>query len=266
MKQTRRQFAQQSLQALLAAGLWPGVQFAKDVNTGSFHFVAVNDLHYLSEKCVPWFERMVQAMSNQPEPIDFVLISGDLTEHGTRQQNGAIRDILKTLKVPFHVVVGNHDYQTASDRCSYEQNFPRQINYHFEHAGWQFIGLDTSEGQKSKDVKAPATTFQWLDEQLPRLNKNKPAVIFTHFPLSFGVPFLLQNAKPLLERFLPFNLQAVYSGHFHGFTEKKSGQTVLTTNKCCSYSRANHDRSPEKGFFVCSIKEGTLQRRMVELK
>ncbi|MBL8824019.1 MAG: metallophosphoesterase [Planctomycetia bacterium] len=266
MKHIRRQFVQGSLQTLLAAGMWPGVLDAKEVNTGSFHFVAVNDLHYFNEKCVPWFERMVKAMTSQPEKIDFVLISGDLTEHGTQQQNGVIRDILKTLPFPYHVVVGNHDYQGPSDRTSFDQLFPKQINYHFEHAGWQFIGLDTSEGQKSKDVKAPQATFQWLDDQLPRLNKSKPTILFTHFPLVFGVPFILQNAKPLLERFASFNLKAVYSGHYHGFTERKFGQTVLTTNQCCSFARANHDRSPGKGFFVCSVADGKLNRSMVELK
>jgi hypothetical protein len=54
---TRRQLIHTSLSSLLAAGLWPGALSAGDPDTGSFQFVAVNDLHYLNEKCGPWFQR-----------------------------------------------------------------------------------------------------------------------------------------------------------------------------------------------------------------
>lgn len=263
---TRRQIIHTSLSSLLAAGLWPGALSAGDPDTGSFQFVAVNDLHYLNEKCGPWFQRMVKSFQTQPDKTDFVLISGDFAEHGTSQQHGAMQDILKTLAVPYYAVVGNHDYQSPTDRKAYEQLHPGRLNYHFDHQGWQFIGLDTSEGMKSQNVKAPQSTFDWLDSNLPKLDKKKPTIIFTHFPLGFGVPFLLKNANDILKRFLPYNLQAVYSGHFHGFTETKSGDVVMTTNKCCSFARGNHDKTPEKGFFVCSARDGKVTRRFVEMK
>jgi len=263
---TRRQLIHTSLSSLLAAGLWPGAIAAGDPATGSFQFVAVNDLHYLNEKCNPWFERMVKAFQSQPEKTEFVLISGDLAEQGSSKQQGAMQDILKTLEMPYYVVVGNHDYQNQTDRKPYEQLHPGRLNYHFDHQGWQFIGLDTSEGTKSQNVKTPQYTFDWLDANLPKLDKKKPTIIFTHFPLGFGVPFLLQNANDILKRFLPFNLQAVYSGHYHGFTEKTAGDVVMTTNKCCSFARANHDKTPEKGFFVCAAKDGKVTKRFVEMK
>jgi len=266
MNMTRRQVLQSSLGSLLAAGLWPGALSAGDKDTGTFQFIAVNDLHYLNDKCGPWFERMVKGFKTQPEKTDFVLVSGDFVEHGTSQEHGAIVDILKTLGMPYYAVPGNHDYQTQTDRKAYDQLHLGRLNYHFEHQGWQFIGLDTSEGMKSQRVNAPKATFDWLDEHLPKLDQKKPTVIFTHFPLGFGVPFILQNANDILKRFLPFNLQAVYSGHYHGFTEKKAGEVVMTTNKCCSFARGNHDKTPEKGYFVCSAKDGKVARRFVELK
>lgn len=266
MKWNRRQFVSSSLGTLLASGLWPGALAAHDVKSGSFQFIAVNDLHYLNDKCGPWFERMVQMFKNQSKKTDFVLISGDLAEHGTSEQHGKMQDILKTLGMPYYVVVGNHDYQTQTDRKAYDQLHPGRLNYHFEHEGWQFIALDTSEGTKSQNVKAPQSTLDWLDATLPKIDKKKPIILFTHFPLAFGVPFILQNGKAILQRFLPFNLQAVYSGHYHGFTEKKVGEVVLTTNKCCSFARQNHDKTPEKGFFFCTAKEGKVSREFVEIK
>jgi predicted phosphodiesterase len=260
---TRRQLLRYSATSLLAAGLWPGAMRAQG-DSGSFRFAVLNDLHYLNTKCTPWFEKVVRLVNDQA--VEFTLIAGDLVEHGTPVQHGAIRELLGGLKTPHYVVVGNHDYATHADRKSYEQLHPQRINYHFDHKGWQFVGLDTSEGQRSQNVKAPKETFDWLDAQLSKLDKQKPTVIFTHFPLGFGVPLLLQNAKPLLERFLPFNLQAAFSGHFHGFTETKKGATTLTTNKCCSFSRRNHDKSLEKGYFLCEGKDGKIVRSFVEVK
>src|SRR5258708_3179255 len=158
---TRRQLFRLSASSLLAAGLWPG-QLAAQRQGEVFQFIAVNDLHYLNKKCRPWFEKVIQSMHSH-EGVELVLISGDLVEHGTQEQFGAIHDLLKTLRLPYYVVVGNHDYRTQTDRKSYEQLFPDSINYHFEHRGWQFIGFDTTDGLKSQNVKAPQTTLDWLD-------------------------------------------------------------------------------------------------------
>jgi 3',5'-cyclic AMP phosphodiesterase CpdA len=209
---------------------------------------------------------MIKLFHAQPGKIDLVLISGDLVEQGSSEQQGAMKEILKALNMPYYVVVGNHDYLGQADRQAYDQLHPGRLNYHFEHQGWQFVGLDTSEGTKSQNVKAPQATLDWLDENLPKLDKQKPTIVFTHFPLGFGVPFILQNANEILKRLVPYNLQAVYSGHYHGFTEKTAGTVVMTTNKCCSFARANHDKTPEKGFFVCSAKDGKVTRRFVEMK
>jgi predicted MPP superfamily phosphohydrolase len=260
---TRRSMMQASLSSLLAAGYWPGALAAGDVASQNFRFVVCNDLHYLDRNCTPWFAKMIDKIKSL-EP-SLVLILGDLVEHGTNSQHGEIADILKTLPIPYHIVVGNHDYASDTDRRSFEQLHPKTINYTFDHAGWQFIGLDTTEGPKSRGVKIPDATIQWLDQELPKLDKHKPTVLFTHFPMMFGIPFILKDAKPILERLKPFNLQAVYSGHWHGYTELKSAKVVLTTGKCCSFRRENHDKSPEKGFFVCEVKDGAIKREFNRL-
>jgi hypothetical protein len=74
------------------------------------------------------------------------------------------------------------------------------------------------------------------------------------------------NADPVLEGFRDFNLVAVFDGHYHGFTERHAGRTVLTTNRCCAISRNNHDGTPEKGYFLCTALDGQIQRQFVEVK
>jgi hypothetical protein len=65
---------------------------------------------------------------------------------------------------------------------------------------------------------------------------------------------------------LPFNLVAVFNGHFHGFTQHELGRTVLTTNRCCAISRGNHDGTNEKGYFLCAASQGRITREFVEVK
>jgi predicted MPP superfamily phosphohydrolase len=265
MPLTRRQLLRCSPGALLAANVWPGVLAARDRHSASFQFAVVNDLHYYDKNCEPWFTKLIASLHATPGGIDFLLIAGDLVEKGNRTAHAAIAEILKTLKAPWYTVVGNHDYETQTDRKAYEAQHPGRFNYHFTHNDWQFVCLDTSEGLKGQGVTAPPETFTWLDTTLPKLDKQKPLVVLTHFPLLFMAPLILKNGKAVLERFKEYALQAVYSGHYHGYTELKSNQTVLTTGKCCSFHRDNHDKTPQKGYFLCGVVDGRIKRSFVQL-
>lgn len=262
-KLSRRELLRMSAGALLAAGVWPGRLRAAD--GGEFRFVVANDLHYMTLACGKWLERQVMPLMKADKP-DLCLLAGDLGNAGTREELEGVRDVFRTLGVPVHAVIGNHDWTTDFDRKAYEETFPQQINFHFEHQGWQIVGLDTTNGLLWAKIKVQQPTLAWLDETLPKLDKKKSMIVFTHFPLGLGVDMRPDNADGVLNRFREHNLAAVFCGHFHGFTERKSGGTVITTNRCCSRMRRNHDGTKEKGYFVCDAKDGKLERRFVEVK
>jgi 3',5'-cyclic AMP phosphodiesterase CpdA len=251
--------------ALLALGLWPGtLRAAGKRDSGSFRFLVVNDTHYMSDECGRWLEGAVAQMKK--EQAEFCLIAGDLTEKGELAHLAAVRDLFKPLDLPIHVQIGNHDYASQTDRSGYEKIFPNQINYWFPHRGWQFVGLDTSDGLRYEKTSIQEPTFRWLDDNLRKLDKERPTAIFTHFPLGDRVTYRPLNADALLERFKPFNLQAVFCGHFHGLTERNFGSATVTTNRCCALKRGNHDKSAEKGYFVCTTSDGQIARRFVEVQ
>jgi predicted MPP superfamily phosphohydrolase len=238
---------------------------ADDDAEGAFTFISVNDLHYREAACGPWFERVFAAMKQSAPRAEFCLACGDLADDGEPEQMAGARAALKLLEMPIHAVPGNHDYLSDADRQAYDENFPGQSNYRFEHRGWQFIGLDSSEGTKWKDTHLPAATFAWLDAELPKLDRRQPTIVFTHFPLGAGVTYRPLDADEILKRFDGFNVQAVFSGHWHGFTERLAGATTLTTDRCCSRVRGNHDGTKEKGWFVCEAKAGKVTRKFVEV-
>ncbi|MGC9035513.1 MAG: metallophosphoesterase family protein [Verrucomicrobiia bacterium] len=250
---------------LLSLGFWPGAlsAFAKNEEQKSFKFIVVNDLHCLSKECEEWL-RMVVAQMRKIHNVDFCIIAGDLTEKAELKYLSAVKEIFSALSCPFYVQIGNHDYIIPTSRWTYERVFPHRLNYWFEHRGWQFVGLDTTDGQKYEKTKIQAETFKWVDKNIRKIDKRKPTVIFTHFPLGSGTKYRPLNADDLLDRFREHNLRAVFSGHFHGFTEVKKGETIFTTNKCCALKRGNHDKTTEKGYFVITVKDGVMYREFVQ--
>ena len=73
------------------------------------------------------------------------------------------------------------------------------------------------------------------------------------------------NTESLLQLYKEHNLQATFGGHFHGFTERTFGHATLVTNRCCSFSQPNHDKTVEKGYFICEAREGRVSREFVEV-
>jgi len=258
IKYSRREILRLGAGSLLALGLWPGaVRAAGKGQPRDFHFIVVNDIHYFDNRCGDWLQGALLKMKSHPEKPDFCAIVGDLAELGSPSQFAAVRDLFSTLHIPVFCVPGNHDYATYTDRSAYEQFYPKSINYRFEHKGWQFVALDTTQGQTAFQSRIQAPTLNWIDTTLPDLDKTKP--------LGPNVMVRPVNADTVLDCFLHFNLQAVLSGHWHGFTERHVREATLTTNKCCSFHRSNHDGTKEKGYFLCAAKDGTVSRTFVQV-
>ena len=264
---SRRQWLRRSAAATLALGLWPGcARFGGNGRGGDFTFAVVNDTHYSTPKCPDFFARVTASIrAHTPKP-EFCLVVGDLVDNGTSAELGAIRDVLRGFGMPFHAVIGNHDYASQTERGPWEQLLPESLNYHFEHRDWRVIALDSSEGKKYQNTSIQPATLSWLDNHLPKLDHRQPTILFTHFPLGPDTTYRPANADAMLERFRDFNLVAVFNGHYHGFTERTVRDTVFTTNKCCAIARGNHDKTTERGYFLCRVKSGKIEREFIEIK
>lgn len=259
--------------SLLASGLLSGPMAAAaplSSPAGGFRFATINDTHYQTSACGEWLRAVVDRI--QEEKPDFCLHLGDLVDVGDRECFAAVRELFDRLDVPVYPVPGNHDYTLAESRREYDECFPGRTNYTFEHAGWQFIGLDTTEKLLWHDTQISAATMTWLDEKLAGVDRNRPLVVFTHFPLAVDFPLIpagaptnirMQpvNAAELLGKFRGYNLQGVLSGHFHGFTEQQFDTATVATHRCCGRIVENHDGTTEKGFMVYTADKGRLSRR-----
>lgn len=248
---------------MLAAGtVLPRVQASQ---TGGFTFAALNDLHHVAEECDAWFvQRFAEVQHHQPE---LILLLGDLAHRGALTDLQAMRRLTGNLNVPCYPVPGNHDNDLPLDTSLYRQVFPGRLNYRVDHGGWTFLGLDTTDGNAWKDTVVAADTLAWLDAELPKLDRRRPLVVFTHFPLARGLTTVHghmmtpRNAEALLDRLVGFNVRTVFSGHFHGISEREYRGLPLVTGACCSRVEKNHDGTTVKGWWLCRAEpDGQLTR------
>jgi hypothetical protein len=183
---------------LLAAKLWPGARAGDGkADPGEFFFLAVNDTHYLDRRCGPWLEGAVRQMKGHAEKPEFCLYAGDLTDQGKAEQLAAARNLFSALGVTTLPVIGNHGDLSQDDRKSSEESFPKRMNDLFEHRGWYFLGLDSTDGVRWEKTAVGPATLRYLEETLPKLDRRRPLVVFTHFPLAGAGQFVRAARVPV---------------------------------------------------------------------
>jgi 3',5'-cyclic AMP phosphodiesterase CpdA len=57
----------------------------------------------------PRLEAVIEAVRELPNPVDAVVVSGDLADDASEQSYELVRQLLGRFEVPVHVLPGNHD-------------------------------------------------------------------------------------------------------------------------------------------------------------
>ncbi|HEX3569966.1 MAG TPA: metallophosphoesterase [Acidobacteriaceae bacterium] len=70
---------------------------------------AVADIHIQAES----YERDVHRFSPVNELADVLVIAGDFTNHGKREEMRACLRVLEAIHIPIVAVLGNHDYESG---------------------------------------------------------------------------------------------------------------------------------------------------------
>ncbi|PWU19187.1 MAG: metallophosphoesterase, partial [Verrucomicrobia bacterium] len=106
----------------------------------SFRFAWLSDTHVGSatgEEDLRAAVRDINAMTN----LSFVMHSGDVTEYGSRDQLRLAKELLDGLKLPCHVVPGNHDTKWSESGATDFGRLWKEDRFVFEEGGFRFIGL-----------------------------------------------------------------------------------------------------------------------------
>jgi 3',5'-cyclic AMP phosphodiesterase CpdA len=193
--------------------------------------------------------------------LDFLLIPGDLTQHGEPENHAWLSGRLRQLPFPVYVIPGNHDVPVLeADRQSIGwHEFPsyyRKFGYEQANAlyysttiapGVKLIGLNSNQffenGQQIGSVDD--TQLIWLEDCLAQAQDDLILVmihhnILEHFPNQtehpIGQRYMLDNAPTLLQILRKHNVQMVFTGHLHvQDIAYRDGVFDITTGSLVSY-------------------------------
>ncbi|MFM6039757.1 MAG: metallophosphoesterase family protein [Sphaerospermopsis kisseleviana] len=241
-----------------------------DIN---FRFAIVSDLHialphtiwdhpsrfHLVEVSIPAFESVLEHLTQLD--LDFLLIPGDLTQHGEPENHAWLANRLSQLPFPVYVIPGNHDVPVLSaneqsigfaDFPHYYHKFgyenPHQPYYNCQILpGVRLIGLNSNTfDEDGKQIgRLDQQQFQWLETELAKINNDLVLVmvhhnVVEHLPDQSNHPmanrYMLENAPELLKLLRKHGVRLVFTGHLHVQDVACSdGVYDITTGSLVSY-------------------------------
>ncbi len=240
--------------------LTPDLDFRKD---GPLRFATLTDLHLVDSRSVGILGRAINGINND-ETIDFVVLLGDISEHGSLQEMNLAKQALERLRVPHHVVPGPNDVVAgAENSLEFYQRVFKKSQWKMPMGNWTFIGLDTSSAT-SPSLTLSEASLQWLDEQLAHTDQKRPLALCCHHPLAPGTKGdRLANAEDVLARFKNHNLRLVNSGHYHGNQEEERDGILFVTTACCSTTAENADPAEPKGYRVFTLDNDRIEHEFM---
>lgn len=192
---------------VLLLGLAPALRAASE----SFRFAWLSDIHVGSATGEQDLRDSVRDI-NSLTGLAFVVISGDITEYGSRAQLRLAHELLNGLVVPCHVIPGNHDTKWSESGATDFARLWQSDRFVFNQGGYEFIGLCQGPLMKMGDGHWAPEDVRWLEETLrKRRNPEVPLIFVTHYPLDDGIA----NWYVVLDLLKKHNVQAILCGHGH---------------------------------------------------
>lgn len=162
----------------------------------------------------------MNAMSARP---DVILLTGDLTDNGTRDEYELLHDIVDPLEIPTLLLAGNHDdVPTLLDvfADSVASDLPTgHFSYVTDEFPVRLVGLDTTvpgaEHGLFDDLRAA-----WLDDVLCQ-GPDEPTLLFMHHPpFETGLRWMDLTTLKGADRFADVitahpQVRLVVAGHVH---------------------------------------------------
>lgn len=209
----------------------------------AFRIAYISDSHLYKRELNDRFVRSllravddVNAMDPQP---DFVLYGGDLAQLGQSEELTLGAEILKGLKAPVRMMVGEHDWYL--DMGAKWRELFGEPHYSFDHKGVHFVVLNsvveedfwTKKGLspmermltvagldngKQNPFTVGSDQREWLKHDLKSIHKKTPLVVFSHSPLyKLYKPwnFWTDDADEVQAILKPFKKVTVIHGHTH---------------------------------------------------
>jgi 3',5'-cyclic-AMP phosphodiesterase len=132
-------------------------------------------------------ERVVEAVRGLPNPVDAVVVTGDLTDDGSEESYRLARELLGRFDAPVRVLPGNHD-----DRARLRRAFDlpgsgdEPVNFSFSVGPLRVVAFDSNVPGQDSGAFSPEQ-LRWLDAELGRDGTSPTLLALHHPPLPTGL-------------------------------------------------------------------------------
>lgn len=177
-----------------------------------FRFAFLSDTHIGSPdgKAEEYLRRTVNDINSQPD-IDFVVITGDITELGTNEELPRAKKLFDSLSVKYFIIPGNHDVGwSESGGAAFISTFGSD-RFVFDHKGIRFIGCSSGPYVRMSDGHIPRDAILWMKKILDTTSAAMPVIFLNHYPMDSQ----MDNWYEVIEMFKKRNTILFLCGHGH---------------------------------------------------
>ncbi len=224
-------------------------------NKSFFKFALVTDTHVGGATGATDLYRTVNDINNCDD-VDFVIVSGDVTEFGAYDELRTAKCFLDELKMPYYIIPGNHDSNWSESGTNDFNRVFGGDTFGFEHSGYHFIGLASGPNMRMSPGQIPRENLTWFFNYIKTIGKDEPIIYINHYPMDNS----LNNWFEVMDALRPYNVQLMLCGHGH--INKRFSFEGANAAMCRSNLRAKDDFG---GYNIITVTNDsiTLQERNV---
>ncbi|MBV9827566.1 MAG: metallophosphoesterase [Alphaproteobacteria bacterium] len=190
--------------------------------------------------------------------IDFAVLPGDNADNGTAEQYQIVREAVRPLTMPLHILPGDHDFESGSLQAFHEVLEAAPLPKATVVNGHRCLFLDVvSAGGGGPDFRLDDAQLRWLEGQLKAADEAaQTSIVFMHtYPAD-----LRQGRCALLQLLARYGVACVDTGHTHYNELANDGRTIYAATR----STGQIEEGPV-GFSVAAVDDGVVSWRFKAL-
>ena len=214
----------------------------------AFSFVQISDSHIgFAKPANPdaraTFREAVAMIRAMPQPPDFIIHTGDITQLSRDQEFDDADQILGEARTTAFHIPGEHDMLDEGGGKSFLARYGRGSAgdgwFSFDHRGVHFVGLvNVKLLQPGGMGRLGADQLAWLKADLAGRRDSTPIVVFAHMPLwtvYAGWGWGTDDAGEALALLRRFGSVTVLNGHIHQVAQKVEGKVTFHTARSTAF-------------------------------
>lgn len=177
----------------------------------SFRMAWISDTHIGANQAAHDLDLIVKDINSISE-IEFIIVSGDISEMDTGSNLKMAKLILDQLTKPYYIIPGNHDLKWSQSGGNGFIALWGRDRFDFIFHGIRWIGFHQGPLMKMADGIVSPEDLIWLDSLQSTIHSDSIGTVFvTHYPMDSSV----SNYYQVIDRMKKMNPIVLFHGHGH---------------------------------------------------